>query len=142
MINNLKKSDTWKILLTIRNKSVSSIGYDDKRVTHSKSDNIEITGNDTKSNRVKNRYKNNLEPIKGSEFVFNYIHLLCYQCHKVNSNSGGSYIDSPDWIKNVKATINPTNKKDKKRFEYSVTFCFVSAKSSILIYEGSLYHTR
>ena len=46
MINNLKKSDTWKILLTIRNKSVSSIGYDDKRVTHSKSDNIEITGND------------------------------------------------------------------------------------------------
>ena len=29
---------------------------------------------------------------------------------------GGSYIDSPDWIKNKKATVNPINKKDNKRF--------------------------
>ena len=33
-------------------------------------------------------------------------------------NQGGSYIDSPDWIKNKKSTINPINKKDIK---YAVT---------------------
>ena len=30
-------------------------------------------------------------------------------------------MDSPDWIKNKKAAINPINKKDKKRFQYTVT---------------------
>ena len=54
----------------------------------------------------KNRYQNNLESIKGSEFIFDYIHLLYYRCHKTNLNHGGSYIDSPDWIKNKKATKN------------------------------------
>ena len=44
----------------------------------------------------KNRYQNNLESMKGSEFVFNYAHLLYYKCHKINPNPGGSYIDSPD----------------------------------------------
>ena len=34
---------------------------------------------------------------------------------------GGSYIDSPDWIKNKKATINPINKKYNKCFQYTVT---------------------
>ena len=59
----------------------------------------------------KNRYQNNLESMKGSDFLFDYVHLLYYKCHKINPNSGGSYIDSPDWIKSKKATINPINKK-------------------------------
>ena len=49
---------------------------------------------------LRNRYQNNLVSIKGSEFVFNYVHLLYYRCHKINPNGGGSYIDSPDCIKN------------------------------------------
>ena len=85
---------------------------------HSKSDNIEIMIN-YKGDQVikelfdlsKNRYQNNLESMKGSEFVFNYVHLLHYKCHKINPNHGGSYIDSPDLIKHQKATINPINKK-------------------------------
>ena len=36
-------------------------------------------------------------------------------------NRSGSYIDSPDWIKNKKATINTINKKDNKCFQYAVT---------------------
>ena len=46
---------------------------------------------------------------------------MYYKCHKINPNHGGSYIDSPDWIKNKKTTINPINKKDNKCFQYSVT---------------------
>ena len=60
---------------------------------------------------LKNRYQNKLESIKGSEFVFGFVHLLYYKCHKMNLNRGESYVDSPDCIKNKKATINPINKK-------------------------------
>ena len=49
--------------------------------------------------------------MKSSEFVFVYLYLIYYKCHKKNSNCGGSYVDPPDWIKNKKATINPINKK-------------------------------
>ena len=61
----------------------------------------------------KNRYQNNLESTIGSQFILDYVHLLYYKCNKINLNSGGSYIDSPDWIRNKKATINPINKKHK-----------------------------
>ena len=106
IINNLKNSDTWKIQLTITNNLISSIDNDEEPAMHSKSDNIEIMINDeadevTKElfDSLKNRYQNNLESMKGSEFVFDYVHLLYYKCYKINPNRGESYIDSPDWIK-------------------------------------------
>ena len=40
IINNLKKSDTWKIQLAIANNFISSIDNDEPRVMHSKSDEI------------------------------------------------------------------------------------------------------
>ena len=77
---------------------------------HSKSDNIEIIINDEADEVIKelfdllkNRYQNILESMKGSEFVFDYVHLLYCKCHKISSNCGGSYVDSPDWIKNKKS---------------------------------------
>ena len=45
---------------------------------------------------LENRYQNNLELMRGSEFVFDYVQLLYYKCHKVNFSGRGSYIDSPD----------------------------------------------
>ena len=36
--------------------------------------------------------------MKGSEFVFECVHLLYYKCHIVNPIRGRSYIDSPDLI--------------------------------------------
>ena len=72
-------------------------------------------------NSRKNRYQNNLETMEGSEFVFDYVHLLYYKCHKINPNRGESHIDSPDWIKNKKAAINPIIQKDDKCFQYAVT---------------------
>ena len=49
----------------------------------------------TSFDSLKNRYQNNLHSMRGSEFVFNYVQLLCYKCHKINFNHGGLYIDSP-----------------------------------------------
>ena len=53
IINNLKKSDTWKIQLTIANNFISSIDNDEERVMHSKSDNIEIMINDEADEVIK-----------------------------------------------------------------------------------------
>ena len=58
---------------------------------------------------LKNRYQNDLEQVNCSQFVSDYVQLLCYKCNKINSNCGGSYIDSPDWEKTKKATRNPIN---------------------------------
>ena len=55
--------------------------------------------------------------------MFHYVQLLYYKCHKINFNCGGSDIDSPDWMKNKKATINHINKKDNEYFQYAVTVC-------------------
>ena len=55
------------------------------------------------------------------EFVFDYVHLLYYKCHRINPNCDELYINSPDSIKNKKAAINPINKKDSKWFQYAVT---------------------
>ena len=43
---------------------------------------------------LKNRYQNNLGSMKGSELVFDYVHVLYYKFHKINLNRSGSYIDS------------------------------------------------
>ena len=56
-----------------------------------------------------------------SEFVFNYVQLLYYKCHKTNPNCGESCMDFPDWIKSKKATINLINEKDNKCFQCAVT---------------------
>ena len=53
------------------------------------------------------RYQIGLETsMEGSEFASNCVQLLYYKCHKKNPNRGGSYIDSPDWIKNKKCFQN------------------------------------
>ena len=51
--------------------------------------------------------------MEGSNFVFESFDLLYYSLHKISLNRSGSYIDSPTWIKNKKATINPKSIDDK-----------------------------
>ena len=66
-------------------------------------------------NLLKNSCQNNLELIKGSESVFDYVHLLKYKFHKINPDCGGSYIDFPYWKQ--KRAINLISKKDHKCFQ-------------------------
>ena len=46
---------------------------------------------------------------------------MYYKCYKKNFKLGGSYIDSPDWIKKKKTTIGPEN-EDDNFFQYAATF--------------------
>ena len=101
IIIDVKKFDTCKTQLTIVYNIISSIDNDEEHVIHSKNDNIKIMIND-EADEVNNRYQNNLESMKGSESVFDYVDLLYYKCYKINPNCGGSYADYPDWIKRKK----------------------------------------
>ena len=64
---------------------------------HSKSDNIEIMINNGADEVIKysfislkNDYQNNLQLVKGSEVVFDNLHLLYNKSHKINPNRSGS----------------------------------------------------
>ena len=37
--------------------------------------------------------------MRGGEFFSDHVRLLYYKFHKIDFIHGGSYIDSPDWIK-------------------------------------------
>ena len=56
----------------------------------------------------------------GSKYVFDNVDLLHDRRNKISLNRGGSYIDSPNWLKNKKSTIDPKN-KDEKCFQYLIT---------------------
>ena len=58
--------------------------------------------------------------MKESDFVFDNVDLLLYKLHKISLNRGGSYINSPEQLKNKKATTNYKN-KDDKCFQYALT---------------------
>ena len=63
------------------------------------------------------RYQIGLKTTKrGSSFIFEHGYLLYYKCHKINLNRDGSYVDSPNWLKNNRAIINPINKLILKDF--------------------------
>ena len=68
-----------------------------------------------------NRYQTELEiSMRGRDFIFHCVEMLHYKCHKINLKRSGSYIDSPNWIKNKKARINVIN-DDDKCFQYVAT---------------------
>ena len=95
------------------------------RIMRAKNYNIEIMmGNEIDEEPFESllqKYQDELEEkIRGSEFVFDSVDLLHYNLHKISLNRGGSYIDSPKWLKNKKATINPQN-NDDKCFQYALT---------------------
>ena len=88
----LKTSDTRKIHLTITINFIFLKDNEEECAMYSKSDNTETMIN-VEADEVmielfkspKNRHQNNLESTKGSDFVFDYVHLLYYKCHKSKS---------------------------------------------------------
>ena len=67
------------------------------------------------------RYQEGLEKSMGeSNLVFDSVDALYYNLNKLSFRRGGSYIDSPEWLKNKKATVNPKN-NDDKWFQYALT---------------------
>ena len=57
---------------------------------------------------------------RGSEFIFENVDLLYYYFHRTDMKRSGSYIETPEWLKNKKATINIKNINDDNCFQYSI----------------------
>ena len=127
-INDHKTQGEWKIQLTITINFISSKDSDETRIMHIKNLITEIMmGSETDEiieelfeSLLQGHQKGLEESMRRSEFVFDSVDLLYYELHKSSLNRGGSYIDSPKWLKNKKETINPKN-NDKKCFQYPVT---------------------
>ena len=107
---------------------VSSLDHKEICTMESKIDNIEIMmGSETDDiidelfkSFLKGYQKNLEEKMKDSKFVFESIDLLYYHPHKISLKRGGSYVESAEWLKNKRATINPKNDHDNC-FQYAVT---------------------
>ena len=101
---------------------------------HTKSNNAEIMiGSETDEiiedlfESFLQKYEEGLgESMRGSEFAYDSVAALCYNLNKVSLSRGGSYTDSPKWLKSKMATINPKNNDDK---------CFHHALTVALNYE-------
>ena len=105
LINYYKNKGEWKLQLTAEISFVSlKPGSDETRVMHTRSDNEE--------------FMNASDTDEISEF--DGVNFLYYDFNKISISRGGSYIDSPKWLKNKKLTINPKN-NDCKCFQYAVT---------------------
>ena len=110
IIIDLQSSDTWKIHLIIAINFISSKDTEEERVMHSTSVNIKFTPYNNENEVVNElfdllrlKYQDNLNTsMRGSDFIFDSVQLMYYKCHKVNYKRGGSYIDSPNRIKNKK----------------------------------------
>ena len=129
LINQYKNEGECKILLIAEINFVSlKPGSDETRVMYTRSYNEEfVNGSDTDEvitllfESFLQKYEENLqEKMKGSDFEFDGVNFLYYDFNKTSINRGGSYIDSPKWLKDKKSTINPRN-NDHKYFQYAVT---------------------
>ena len=129
LIKDYQYKGEWKIQLTAQINFISlKPDSDETRVMHAKSDNEEfMNGSDTDEiikelfKSLLQRYQESLqEKMRGSDFAFDGVNFLYYDFNKISISRGGSYIDSPKWLKNKKSTINPKN-NDYKCFQYAVT---------------------
>ena len=74
------------------------------------------------------KYQDNLQnKMKGSYFIFNGINYLYYDLNRITISKGGSYIESPKWLKDKKCTINQKN-TDNKCFQYATTLALNHGK--------------
>ena len=138
-------------------KFISSKDSDETRTMHTKGNNAEIMiGSETNEiiedllKSFLQKYQEGLEEsMRGSDFVYDSVDLLYYKLNKVSLSRGGSYIDSPKWLQNKKATINPQNKKDDKCFQYALTVALNHEQSSnscenqvilLMITDGEKWH--
>ena len=116
LINHHKASGEWKIQLVILNRCISSKNYEETRYMYSARNNIEIfMGSNTNEviDRLFNTMLQSFQEAKetsferGSKFIFENVDSLYYYFQEININRSGSYIYSPECLKNKKVTINP-----------------------------------
>ena len=103
-------------------------GSDETRIMYTRSDNVEIMFGDDNDDIIEQLFESLLQKHEGnlqnkmrrSDFEFDGANFLYYDFNKTSIDRGGSYIDSPKWLKDKKSAINPKNNDDKCS-QYAVT---------------------
>ena len=112
------------------NNCISSKNFEETRLIYSPGNNVEIQiGSETDDiidelfESLLQRFQEARETLnnRGSEFIHDNVGLLHYCFHKIRLKRGGSYVDSPEWLKNKRAIINPKYKKGDNYFQDAIT---------------------
>ena len=128
-INVYKAKGEWKLQLSVEISFVSQKpGSDENRVMYTRSTPEEfMIGSETEEvaeklfTSILQKYQDNLQnKMKGSDFIFNGINYLYYDLNRITISKGGSYIESPKWLKDKKCCVNQKN-NDNKCFQYAAT---------------------
>ena len=129
LINVHKAKGEWKIQLSAEISFISQKpGSDENRVMYTRSTPEEfMIGSETEEVAEKliisilQKYQDNLQnKMKGSDFIFNGINYLYYDLNRKTISKGGSYIESPKWLKDKKCIVNQKD-NDNKCFQYVAT---------------------
>ena len=133
LISDHKNKGEWKIQLTAQINFISlRPGFIETRIMHTRSVNEEFMNGSDTDEIIKElfkshlqRYQENLqEKMKGSDFASDGVNYLYYDLNKTSISKGGSYIDSPKWLKDKKSTKNPKN-NDYKCFQYIFYYIYI-----------------
>ena len=114
---------------SMRVNFISSRDTGETRTIHMSDNENIIQGSET-DNIIKNLSESFLDNYQkeeqitggGSGFAFESVELMDYKLHKTSLKRSRSYIESPAWLKNKGARINPRNKKDNKCFQYALKY--------------------
>ena len=129
LINVYKTKGEWKLQLSVEISFVSQKPESDQNhVMYTRSTPEEfMIGSETEEVAEKRfmsilqKYQDNLQNnMKGSDFIFNGINYLYYDLNRITISKGGSYIESPKWLKDKKCVVNQKN-YDNKCFQYAAT---------------------
>ena len=129
LINVYKTKGEWKLQLSVEISFVSQKPEsDENRVMYTRSTPEEfMIGSETEEVAKKlfmsilQKYQDNLQnKMKGSDFIFSGINYLYYDLNIITISKGGSYIESPKWLKDKKCVVNQKN-NDNKCFQYAAT---------------------
>ena len=127
LINVYKAKGEWKLQLSAEISFISQKPNSNEiRVIFIRSTSEEfMIGSETEELAEKHiisipqKYQDNLQnKMKGSDFIFNGINYLYYDLNRITISKGGSYIESPKWLKDKKCAINKKN-NDNKCFQYA-----------------------
>ena len=110
-------------------KCISTKSFNETCTMHPKSKQVEVYMGSNAENVIDTLFNTLLQNFqriqetsneRGSKFIPDGVELLEYELHKIDIIRAESYIVSPDWTANKKATINPNNEKYNKCFRWSI----------------------
>ena len=116
----------WKIQISMRVNVISSEDTGETRTIYVWSDNVSIMRCRDTDDIIRElfksfllNYQEELKTFKRSDFAFKSVELMDCKLHRVRLRTGRSYIKSPEWLANKKATIKPKNKNDDECLRWS-----------------------